>query len=140
MQISDLLYSLKFFLTRILANMFPHGQESTWGKVIRGEGIVILASWKKHFIRVYENLSQYPRILNPLTRVKFFSKWCIFQTSIKGALLRRPWSLKPLILRFKGGGAAWYCLLARHNNGCNLLFCWQIQSFQNQESCIYILI
>ena len=28
-------------------------------------GIVILTSWEKHFIRVYENLAQYPRILYP---------------------------------------------------------------------------
>ena len=28
-------------------------------------GIVISASWEKHFISIYENLSQYPRILYP---------------------------------------------------------------------------
>ena len=53
-----------------MANTLPHGQRRGWGKIIRGMGvIVILASWMKHIIGVWENLSQFTRILYPLKKL-----------------------------------------------------------------------
>ena len=46
-----------------------HGLKREWCKVISGEGwiILLLTNLEKHFIRVCENLSQYPRIIYPLS-------------------------------------------------------------------------
>ena len=55
-----------------MVNTFLFGQERGCSKVIMGRGIggiILFASWEKHFIRVCENLSQYPRILYPLHTV-----------------------------------------------------------------------
>ena len=46
--------------------MFLHGQGRGWDKVLSGSDIVVLAYWEKHYIRLWENILQYPRIVYPL--------------------------------------------------------------------------
>ena len=56
--IVTVIFNVNLYYPETLVNTFLYGQ-------VMG-GIVILASWEKHFIRVRDNLSQYPRILYPL--------------------------------------------------------------------------
>ncbi len=49
---------------QLLGKLFLHGQGSGWDKVIRG-GIVILASWKYHFIREAKKWCNIQVILYP---------------------------------------------------------------------------
>ena len=43
-----------------------------------GGGIVILGSWEKHWIKISENLSQYPHIIHPLVRINVIGSGNVF--------------------------------------------------------------